>query len=60
MTAIPVSLDDFCHHALDFDNGRSANDPVKLGNIFREYTGIKATPSLTRTVELVRSLRLRV
>jgi Zn-dependent peptidase ImmA (M78 family) len=60
MTAIPGSLGDFCHYALDFDNGRSANDPVMLGNIFRDYTGIKSTPGLTKTVELVRSFGIRI
>jgi len=50
------SLAAFCRLALNADNRRFAANPVKLGKIFRKYAGIERTPSLQRTVELVRSL----
>ena len=59
MTA-PVSLSDFCRYALDYEEGRYADDPVRLGAIFREYAGIQRTPSLARTINLVRSLGINI
>jgi len=59
MTA-PGSLGDFCRYALDYEEGRYANDPVRLGAVFREYAEINRTPSLTRTLNLVRSLGIKI
>jgi hypothetical protein len=59
MTA-PGSLNDFCRYALDYEEGRYAADPARLGTVFREYTGIQRTPSLARTVNLVRSLGIKI
>ncbi|MDD5702448.1 MAG: ImmA/IrrE family metallo-endopeptidase [Dehalococcoidales bacterium] len=51
-----LSLTDFCRLAFNASNRRFAADPVQLGKLFRQYAGIERTPSLKRTVELVRSL----
>jgi len=51
-----TSLVDFCHLALNADNRRFAAEPVKLGKLFRQYAGLERTPSLNKTVDLVRSL----
>ncbi len=59
MTA-PGSLSDFCRYALDYEEGRYADDPVRLGTVFREYAGIQRTPGLARTVNLVRSLGIKI
>ncbi len=59
MTA-PGSLSDFCRYALDYEEGRHADDPVRLGAVFREYTGIQRTPGLPRTINLVRSLGIKI
>lgn len=56
----PGSLGDFCRYALDYEEGRYADDPVPLGAIFREYAGINRTPSLKKTVDLVRSLGIKI
>ena len=47
---------DFCRYVLDYEEGRYADDPVRLGAIFRKYAGIQHTPRLRKTVELARSL----
>jgi len=57
MTAAKDSLEEFCH--LAFDDGISKNDPVRLGRLFREYTDVKRTPSLKKTLELVHSLGIK-
>src|SRR4030042_3509918 len=59
MTA-PGSLGDFCRYALDYEEGRYADDPVRLVDILREYAGIQRTPSLARTINLVRSLGIKI
>ncbi|MDZ4230988.1 MAG: ImmA/IrrE family metallo-endopeptidase [Dehalococcoidales bacterium] len=59
MTA-PGSLSDFCRYALDYEEGRYADDPVRLGTAFREYVGLQRTPGLARTINLVRSLGIKV
>ena len=46
----PRSLGDFCRYILDNGEARYASDPVRLGAIFREYAGIKSTPTLLRTI----------
>ncbi len=56
----PISLGDFCRYALDYEEGRYAGDPVRLGSVFREYTGIGRTPSLARTINMVRSLGIEI
>mgnify|MGYP001579400019 CR=1 FL=1 len=45
---------------LDYEEGRYADDPVHLGDIFREYAGLQHTPSLARTINLVRSLGIKI
>ena len=59
MTA-PGRLSDFCRFALDYEEGRYADDPVRLGSVFREYAGIRRTPTLARTINLVRSLGIKI
>jgi hypothetical protein len=56
----PGSLGDFCRYALDYEEGRYADDPVRLGALFREYAGIDRTPSIKKTVDLVRSLGIKI
>jgi Zn-dependent peptidase ImmA (M78 family) len=51
-----LSLAGFCRLALVANNRRFAADPVRLGKLFRQYASIERTPSLKRTVNLVRSL----
>jgi len=59
MTA-PGNLGDFCRYALDYEEGRYIDDPVRLGALFREYAGIIRTPSLKKTIDLVRSLVIKI
>ena len=56
----PISVGDFCRYALDVEEGQFVHDPVRLGSIFREYAGIQRTPSLRKTIDLVRSLGVRI
>jgi hypothetical protein len=51
-----VSVGDFCRYAFDVEQGRPVDNPTRLGAIFRDYAGIDRTPSLRKTIELVRSL----
>ena len=59
MTA-PGRLSDFCRYALAYEEGQYADDPVRLGVIFREYAGISRTPTLEKTVKMVRSLSIKI
>ena len=59
MTA-PGSLGDLCRYILDYEEGRYADNPVRLGAVFREYAGIQRTPNLARTITLVRSLGIKI
>jgi hypothetical protein len=45
---------------LDYEEGRYAGEPVRLGTVFREYAGIQRTPSLLRTINMVRSLGIKI
>jgi hypothetical protein len=54
------SLVDFCRYTLDYEEGRYADDPVRLGALFREYAGINSTPSLEKTVDIVCSLGIKI
>ena len=56
----PGSLSDFCRYTLDYEEGRYADDPVRLATVFREYAGIQSTPTLARTINLVRSLGIKI
>ena len=56
----PGSLGNICRYILGYGEGRYAEDPVRLGAVFREYAGIQRTPSLTRTINLVRSLGIKI
>ena len=56
----PRSLGDFCRHILDTGEAHNAFDPVRLGAIFREYAGIRTTPTLLRTIRMVRSLGIKI
>ena len=56
----PGSLGDFCRYALDCEEGQYANNPVRLGALFREYAGINSTPNIKKTVNLVRSLGIKI
>lgn len=58
--SVPSSVEGFCRYALDYEEGRYADDPVRLGAIFRDYAGIQCTPSLEKTVDLVRSLGIKI
>jgi hypothetical protein len=51
-----LSLVGFCRLALNADNRRLVGDAAYLGRLFRQYVRIERTPSLLRTVEIVRSL----
>ena len=53
---LDLSLAGFCHLALNADNRRLAGNATYLGRLFRRYVQIERTPSLQRTVDLVRSL----
>ncbi|MEK7354793.1 MAG: ImmA/IrrE family metallo-endopeptidase, partial [Chloroflexota bacterium] len=55
----PGNLGDFCRYTLDYER-QSADDPVRLGSVFREYAGLQRTPSLARTINLVRSLSIKI
>ena len=55
----PRGLGGFCRHILDNGEARYASDPVRLGAIFREYAGIESTPTLLRTISMVRSLGIK-
>ena len=59
MTA-QMGVADFCRYALDTEEGQFAHDPVRLGALFREYNDIQRTPSLKRTIDLVRSLGINI
>ena len=59
MTA-QTGVADFCRYALDTEQGQFAHDPVRLGALFREYAGIQRTPSLKKTIYLVRSLGINI
>ena len=59
MTA-QIGVADFCHYALEADKSQLAHNPVRLGALFREYTGIQRTPSLRKTIYLVRSLGISI
>jgi len=54
------SLGDLCRYVLDYEEGRYVDDPVRLGAVFREYAGIQRTPNQARTVNLVRSLGIKI
>lgn len=54
------SLGDLCRYILDYEEGRYAGEPVRLGAVFREFAGISRTPVLKRTVNLVRSLGIDI
>jgi hypothetical protein len=56
----PESLGDLCRYVLDYEEGRYAGDPVRLGAVFREFAGIHRTPVLKRTVNLVHSLGIDI
>jgi len=56
----PGSLGDFCRYALDYEEGCYADDPVRLGALFREYAGIDRTPGIRKTVDQVRSLGIKI
>lgn len=55
----PGNLGDFCRYTLDYER-QSADDPVRLGSVFREYAGLQRTPSLARTINLVRSFSIKI
>ncbi|MGI2336207.1 MAG: ImmA/IrrE family metallo-endopeptidase [Dehalogenimonas sp.] len=59
MTA-PLSLSNLCDYILDYEEGRYAGKPAHLGAVFREYAGIERTPSLTETIELMRSFGINI
>jgi hypothetical protein len=59
MTA-PGSLGHLCRYVLDYEEGRYADEPVRLGAVFREYSGIQRTPTLARSINLVRSLGINI
>ena len=59
MTA-QMGVADFCRYALDTEEGQFAHDPVRLGALFREYNDIQRTPSLKKTIDLVRSLGINI
>ena len=56
----PGSLGDLCRYVLDYEEGQCADNPVRLGDAFREYAGIQRTPTLARTINLVRSLGIKI
>ena len=56
----PGTLENLCRYVLDYEDGRYADDPVRLGLIFQEYSDIRRTPSLGRTINLVRSLGIKI
>jgi hypothetical protein len=55
-----LSVRDFCHYALEANQGRPINDPVLLGSLFREYAGLNCTPNIKRTVELIKSMGIDI
>ncbi|MDD4985131.1 MAG: ImmA/IrrE family metallo-endopeptidase, partial [Dehalococcoidales bacterium] len=57
---LPGSLGDLCRYVLDYEEGRYADDPVRLGAIFRDYAAIHRTPALARTVNMVRYLGINI
>jgi Zn-dependent peptidase ImmA (M78 family) len=56
----PGSLGNLCRCILDYEEGRNVGDPVRLGAAFRDCAGIDRTPSLAKTISLVRSLGIRI
>jgi len=59
MTA-PGNLGDLCRYVLDYEEGRYADDPVRLGSVFRDYASIHRTPTLAKTVNLMRSFGIKI
>ena len=57
---VPVSLGDLCRYVLDYEEGQYVDDPVSLGGVFRKYTGMQRTPTLKTTLNLVRSLGIKI
>lgn len=53
------SLGDLCRYVLDYEEGQCADNPVRLGAVFREYAGVHRTPDLAMTISLVRSLGIK-
>ena len=54
------SMGELSRYILDYEAGQYADDPVRLGSVFREYVGILRTPRLSRTITLVRSLGIMI
>ncbi len=59
MTAIK-STADFCRYIITGKSGRFVTDPVSLGVLFRKYMGLQETPTLRDTIEIVRSLGIKI
>ena len=50
------SIRDFCRYAMEIEEGRPITDPVRLGELFRDYARLDRTPSITKSISLVRGL----
>jgi len=59
MTA-QMGVADFCRYALATEKSQLVHDPARLGALFREYAGIQRTPSLRKTIYLVRSIGISI
>lgn len=57
---VPPSLSNLCSHILEYEKGRHATDPVRLGAVFRDYAELERTPTLIETVELIRSFGINI
>src|SRR3990172_13162059 len=58
--ATRYTLTEFCRFALDAGKLGLADDPVRLGALFREYADIERTPNIKNTVDLVRAFGIDI
>ncbi len=56
----PDNLGNLCRNILDCEEGKHVDDPVRLGSIFREHTGMQHTPTIAETIKMIRSLGVRI
>ena len=56
---IRKTVANFCRFTVHA-GGRFVTDPARLGALFRDFADIRSTPSLEKTVNLIRSFRINI
>ncbi|MGI2336847.1 MAG: ImmA/IrrE family metallo-endopeptidase [Dehalogenimonas sp.] len=56
----PDSLSNLCGYIMDNGKGHHPVDPVRLGAVFRDFTGVERTPTLVETLDLMRGLGINI